>query len=128
MGSPLFLLDLLTVHEPRARSAEHCSAWFEGAFSPAEQCSALRFMGSHVLTDLLTGHETRDRNAGHRPGQLANNRIHRAEAVLGAPVQGGGSRNIFSAKILASTSWFAAMVFPDVFWAIFFGQLTKVIR
>jgi len=33
-------------------------------------------------------HEPRDRSAGHRPGQLAINRIHRAEAVLGAPVRG----------------------------------------
>jgi len=50
---------------------------------------ALRWMGSfHVLSDLLTNHEPCDRSAGHHPGQLAINRIHRAEAVLGAPIHG----------------------------------------
>jgi len=43
---------------------------------------------SRVPLDQLTGLEPRDRSAGHRPDQLASNRIHRAEAVLGAPVHG----------------------------------------
>jgi len=49
-----------------------------------------------VPLDLLTDHEPCDRSAGHRPGQLASNRIHRAEAVLGAPVHGKVVDDLFN--------------------------------
>ena len=60
-----------------------------GAKATAIARMRLRFRGSCIFRfELLTGLEPHDWSAGHRPGQLASNRIHRAEAVLGAPVHG----------------------------------------
>jgi len=71
MGSPLFLTDLLTDHEPGAdgRARPRAQQFRTGPHAPSlprltGSCllragtPALRFMGSPLfLTDLLTGHE-----------------------------------------------------------------------
>ena len=64
MGSPLFLSDLLTGHEPERRAGAPARSNLPVTGGPLRtRASALRFMGSPLfLSDVLPGHESRRRD------------------------------------------------------------------